>query len=473
MSVETARPGGSQTAAANEVARSCGSCTLCCKLFDIRALNKPQFKWCMHCAVGQGCRIYAQRPDECREFNCSWLTDSSIGDEWKPLRSRIVLTREKGVIGVHVDPSRADAWRKEPYHAQIRAWAAGGADHVIVWEGPDAIALLPRGDKRLGKVPAGHHIAFRILRDPLGKAVLDAVIVAPAEAAFDPSFGSVGGNKDQADAFFSVGLAAAGEGDHQRAIDHFGRAVAKDPKLHAAYDSRAVSLLQLGRLDDAVADARRAAELAPTDAGVINNLALILCAAGRLEEGMAAFDAVLRLDPRYVRAFFNRGNARVRTGDFVGALADFDRALEIDPSYLPARTERGVLRFAAAQFADAAADFTLVAKLEPNSRWQLWLHVARMRAGARDSARVGNDDGDAGLALLAKLLRGDASPAEVAAAMPQDDPDGPFFLGQFHLMSGNPAAAAPHFRRSVEIGRDWAHAADCAAAELRRLSAAS
>ncbi len=483
MSAQEARPGETVAAGADVVdgaptgaTRSCGTCTLCCKLFDIRALNKPQLEWCKHCAIGQGCRIYEQRPDECREFNCAWLMDESIGEEWKPSRSRMVLTSEGGVIGVHVDPSRPDAWRKDPYHAQIRAWASRAAQtgegRVIVWEGANAIVLLPRGDKSLGKVPADHQIAFRSLRDPVGNAVLDAVVVAPGDSGWTDAAQLTGrSDKDVADAHLSRGLAAAAQGDHVRAVAEFSQATAKDAKLFAAHDARALSLMQLGRIDEAAEDARRAAQLAPSEPDVLNNHALILCAAGRHAEGMAVFETALRLDPKNARAYFNRGMARGRAGDAAGARADVGRALELDDRYLAARAERGVLNFSSAMFAEAAADFEHAARLDPNGPWQLWRYVAQLRAGGSNVPLPAGRATGPWPAHLAAMFRGEIDAAKAIAAAPPGDRDGAFFAGEFHLLRGDRDSAAASFRRVVADGNNWSYAYDCALAELRRLGA--
>ena len=467
-----------ETVAANSATRSCGTCTLCCKLFDIRALNKPQFEWCKHCAVGEGCRIYEQRPDECREFNCGWLMDATLGEEWKPSRSRIVLSLEGRMIGVHVDPSRTDAWRKDPYHAQIRAWATRAAQtgegRVIIWEGPDAIVLLPHADKRLGKVPAGHRIVFRNLRDSVGNVVLDAAVVAPDDAGWTDAASLTGrSNKDVADTHFSRGLADAAKGEHERAILEFGQALAQDPKLFAAHDACALSLMRLGRTDEAIEGSRRAARLAPSDAGVLNNHALILCAAGRYADGMAAFETALRLDPRNARAYFNRGVARSRAGDTAGACADVGHALELDSKYLPAYVERGVLNFSSAMFAEAAADFDHAARLDPDGPWQLWHYVAALRADRRNVAPPPGSATGPWLAHLAAMFRGEIDAATAIAAAPPGDRDGAFFAGEFYLLRGDRDSAAASFRRVVADGNNWSPAYDCALAELRRLGASA
>ena len=59
--------------------RECGDCTACCTLLKVVELNKPMRFACEH--VGRnGCRIYADRPTACREFDCLWLRGALPAD---------------------------------------------------------------------------------------------------------------------------------------------------------------------------------------------------------------------------------------------------------------------------------------------------------------------------------------------------------------------------------------------------------
>ena len=117
-------------------ARSCGSCSLCCKLLkvDDPPFFKPAGKWCPHCRPGRGgCSIYDHRPALCRGWGCGWLLSSTLGDEWQPARCKMVVgwevisdANEHAYCNIRVDPGTPDAWRREPYHSQIHAWALNG-----------------------------------------------------------------------------------------------------------------------------------------------------------------------------------------------------------------------------------------------------------------------------------------------------------------------------------------------------------
>lgn len=51
--------------------RACGGCTLCCSILGVQGLKEPRTE-CPHQEVGSGCRIYQNRPQDCRNFRCAW-----------------------------------------------------------------------------------------------------------------------------------------------------------------------------------------------------------------------------------------------------------------------------------------------------------------------------------------------------------------------------------------------------------------
>lgn len=128
--------------------RNCDGCTMCCKLLSVAELDKAPVSWCTLCDAKVGCRQYAGRPHECRDFYCEYLLDPGLDERWKPSRCKLVVTREEpmGETLVHNDPARPGAWRRQPFHAQILAWASAAATEggkVIVWQGDKKIPISP------------------------------------------------------------------------------------------------------------------------------------------------------------------------------------------------------------------------------------------------------------------------------------------------------------------------------------------
>jgi hypothetical protein len=125
--------------------RDCAGCTLCCKLLAVEELASPPLGWCPNCDSKKGCGIYAARPTECRQFYCEYLLDAALGEHWRPSRSKMVVVAEdySNALVIHVDPDRPHAWRQEPFHSDIRRWAARTRRQVIVWQGDTKIVIAP------------------------------------------------------------------------------------------------------------------------------------------------------------------------------------------------------------------------------------------------------------------------------------------------------------------------------------------
>ena len=152
--------------------RACNSCTMCCKLVAVSELKKPPQRWCTHCRPGTGCKIYAERPQECRGFTCLYLVASGLSEDWQPETAKMVLAVEQDGrrIGVHVDATRPDAWRREPYYSKLKDLARRSPppNTVIVYIAPRAYAVLPDSDVDLGIVEPDERIIAETLQTPRG-----------------------------------------------------------------------------------------------------------------------------------------------------------------------------------------------------------------------------------------------------------------------------------------------------------------
>jgi hypothetical protein len=135
--------------------RACGTCTMCCKVFRIEDLAKPAGKWCPHCAIGAGCKIYETRPQQCRAFDCVWIQDPSMPDSWKPEHTKIVFSvwPATGFIYGQVDPGAPAAWQKEPLLTRLRAWSEKLLQerrHLLIFVGSNATLIMPPGPVPIG-----------------------------------------------------------------------------------------------------------------------------------------------------------------------------------------------------------------------------------------------------------------------------------------------------------------------------------
>lgn len=85
--------------------RTCGSCHLCCKLPEIKELEKPAGVRCNFVHIGVGCSQYQIRPKACRDFTCAWL-DGDIPIEFYPkdFHAFVFLPAKGEYIQIEVDP---------------------------------------------------------------------------------------------------------------------------------------------------------------------------------------------------------------------------------------------------------------------------------------------------------------------------------------------------------------------------------
>ena len=143
--------------------RSCGSCSLCCKVLPVGELSKPAGQWCIHCVPGSGCAVHADRPQACRAFFCAWLLDPNLGPEWKPEACRFVLSGDpaRNALMVMVDPGMPLAWKREPYYSRLKQFSEVSFrqdKRVLVDLRGNITVILPDREVPVGMVAPGDEI---------------------------------------------------------------------------------------------------------------------------------------------------------------------------------------------------------------------------------------------------------------------------------------------------------------------------
>jgi Fe-S-cluster containining protein len=143
--------------------RSCGSCSLCCKVLPVRELDKPAGQWCVHCVPGSGCAAHTARPPSCRRFFCAWRLDPNLGPEWKPEVCRFVLSADPAhqAVVVTVDPGMPLAWKRAPYYARLKQFSEVSFRQdkkVLVELRGNITVILPDRDVPLGVLVPGEEI---------------------------------------------------------------------------------------------------------------------------------------------------------------------------------------------------------------------------------------------------------------------------------------------------------------------------
>jgi hypothetical protein len=177
------RVGNGDQQAKPATARSCGTCTMCCKLIKVTEINKPNNVWCTQCTPGNGCRIYASRPDDCRTFQCYWLTDRVLGEEWRPDRAKFVMTKQPGTgrIFIVCDANSPSAWRREPYYSKFKAFLMRPGNErkqVVILTGQKLTLLVRQGEFDLGELKRDEEVQVVINYDREDRVVRATLVPA-------------------------------------------------------------------------------------------------------------------------------------------------------------------------------------------------------------------------------------------------------------------------------------------------------
>lgn len=147
---------------------------------------------------------------------------------------------------------------------------------------------------------------------------------------------------DRAAALFRAGFAAQRSGDVRRAIRFYTLSLEDRPTAEA-YTFRGWAYSALRRWDDAIADCRKAIELAPDRGHAYNDLGAYLIEQGKPDEAVSWLERALAA-PNYdarVYPHFNLGRIYEARGELLRAAASYRSALGERPDFGPAREALG------------------------------------------------------------------------------------------------------------------------------------
>ena len=110
---------------------------MCCKILVIEELEKDAGPLCKYCKIGKGCKIYSKRPDTCREYECSWMTDRTMSPQLRPDKTGTILQIDPDTDEVQAvcDPAAPMQWRKSPLVFKYLVAKAKEGDRVVAKSG--------------------------------------------------------------------------------------------------------------------------------------------------------------------------------------------------------------------------------------------------------------------------------------------------------------------------------------------------
>ena len=172
--------------------------------------------------------------------------------------------------------------------------------------------------------------------------------------------------KENAVALHLLGVLHHQQGDHARAVELIGRAVALRPNVPAFHANLAEAYRALGQLERAAGCCRAALGLWPDYPEALCNLGLALQGLGKKAEAVEQFRRALELRPEFATAHNNLGIVLRELGRLDEALEHFRRAVELEPTFAPARTNLGQMLLDRGQAEEALPHCQEAVRLQPD-----------------------------------------------------------------------------------------------------------
>ena len=134
-------------------------------------------------------------------------------------------------------------------------------------------------------------------------------------------------------AWYNLGNALAREERLEEALEALDLAIAIDVRFSSAYFSKARTLLQLGRYQEAVDCYRETLEFDGPQAITFSYIGECFEKMERYEEALAHYDKALGLEPEWVDAWIGRGVVKDVQGRSAEAVKDLEQAVRLAPDH--------------------------------------------------------------------------------------------------------------------------------------------
>lgn len=184
------------------------------------------------------------------------------------------------------------------------------------------------------------------------------------------------------------------QGALQLAIADYNNAIKVNPNYVNAVYNRGLVYYELGKLPQAIADFSQVIQSDPVDADAYYQRGLAYYDSKKYQEAIADYDTVIKLSPDLPSAYINRGLVKMTIGDRSGSLADYTEAIKLDPQDAQTYYERGRVRFYLADYQGAVEDYTQAITLKPDdvdsyiNRCSSYINLSNYQAAVNDCSQA-------------------------------------------------------------------------------------
>ncbi len=159
---------------------------------------------------------------------------------------------------------------------------------------------------------------------------------------------------------------------------------------HIAYSNLASSLVEKGKMEEAIDNYNKSILLVPNDADTYCFRGITYAKIGKYQQAIDDYAQAIRLKPRNADLYITRGNAYYEISKYQQAIDDFDKAIRLKPDYAEAYNNKGLAYGKLGQYQQAVNNFSEAIRQKPdytdafNNRGFAYLLLENKELGCSD-----------------------------------------------------------------------------------------
>lgn len=162
------------------------------------------------------------------------------------------------------------------------------------------------------------------------------------------------------------GVGHINEGEYDKAIVEFSRAIEIQPGNAIQHSNRGNAHFFKGDCEKAIDDYSRAIEIKPDYANAYYNRGNAYYSKGDCDRAIEDFSRAIEIQPDFGEAYLNRGNAYSGRGDYDTAIDDYSKAIAIRHDDASAYSDRGNAYYFKGRYDRAIEDYNKAIELRPD-----------------------------------------------------------------------------------------------------------
>lgn len=140
--------------------------------------------------------------------------------------------------------------------------------------------------------------------------------------------------------YYNMAIAYSKQGEFQKAVDEYDKALSLDPEYLLAYQGRASALTMVGDYSAAIDDYDKALDKNPYFTSAYKGRGVAKAILGYFDDAIFDFSLALELNPEDAQAYMYRGLAYHSAEDPIKACEDLDQALEMGLTFIADRIKK-------------------------------------------------------------------------------------------------------------------------------------